>query len=154
MRESRIFSNAIIPLIPRCSRCDIIAFSARAKARDKLIIQWKLLRGIRAKIWSIPQEPREILSVNFSARSGVTHTHIHTILSPHRTSVRWSNEEEWAEGWEAFGTYGEKGNVHRVLVGKPDRTKQLDRHTCRWKGDIANSLKGGGCKGVDLINLP
>ena len=39
MRESRTFSNAMLHLIPRCSWCDIIAFSARAKARDKLTFQ-------------------------------------------------------------------------------------------------------------------
>jgi len=44
--------------------------------------------------------------------------------------------------------------VHRVLVGKPEKTKQFDRHTCRWKEDIANNLKGRGWKGVDLTNLP
>jgi len=87
MRESRIFSNALLLLIPRCGLCDIIAFSARAKARDKLMIQWKRLRGIRAGIWSIPQEPLEVLSVNFRAKLGVvvhthTHTHTHTLFCP------------------------------------------------------------------------
>ena len=77
MRESRLFSNAILRVIARCCRCDIVAFSARGKARDKPIIQRKLLRDIREGI-SVPQEPREVLSVNFSAKLGVIHTHTHT----------------------------------------------------------------------------
>jgi hypothetical protein len=68
MREIRVFSNAILRLIPRCMWCDFIVFSACAKSRDKLIIQIKLLGDIRAGSWSIFQAPHEVLSVNFSAQ--------------------------------------------------------------------------------------
>jgi hypothetical protein len=54
--------------------CDCIAFIARARSRDKLIIRIKLLRGIRAGSWSIFQAPHEVMSVNFSAKLG-SHTH-------------------------------------------------------------------------------
>jgi hypothetical protein len=40
--------------------------------------------------------------------------------------------------------------MHRVLVGKPEKTKQFDRNRGRWKDDIANSLKGKGWKDIDL----
>ena len=44
--------------------------------------------------------------------------------------------------------------MHRILEGKPEKTKQFDRLTRRWKDDIANNLKRSGWKGVDLNNLP
>jgi hypothetical protein len=53
-----------------------------------------------------------------------------------------------------------KGERHLASMGIKKciqifgRTKQLDRHTCRWKDDMANSLKERGWKDIDLTNLP
>jgi hypothetical protein len=36
----------------------------------------------------------------------------------------------------ACSTYGERGGVYRVLVGKPEEKKPLGRPQRRWKGSI------------------
>jgi hypothetical protein len=38
----------------------------------------------------------------------------------------------------------EKRNTHRVLVGKPEETKELERHTCRWEDSTGKDLKADG----------
>jgi hypothetical protein len=48
---------------------------------------------------------------------------------------------------------GEKKNVHKLLVGKPERKRPLGRLRCRWMDNIKMDLLERGWGGVDCIGL-
>jgi predicted small integral membrane protein len=48
---------------------------------------------------------------------------------------------------------GEKRNVYRLLVGKPDGKRPLGRPRCRWIDNIKMGLLRIGWVGVDWIGL-
>jgi hypothetical protein len=48
---------------------------------------------------------------------------------------------------------GEGRDVHRVMVGKPDRKRPLGRPRCRWEDNIKMDLREVGCGGMDWIGL-
>jgi hypothetical protein len=48
---------------------------------------------------------------------------------------------------------GEKRNVDRLLVGKPEAKRPLGRSSCRWVGNINMDLVEIGLGGVDWIGL-
>jgi len=49
---------------------------------------------------------------------------------------------------------GEKRDVYRVLVGKPEGRKPLGRPRRRWEDSIKMHLQEVGCGGMDWIELP
>jgi hypothetical protein len=51
---------------------------------------------------------------------------------------------------KALSTNGEKRNAYRILVGKPDRRRPLERPRRRRKDNMKTDLRGGG----DWIDLP
>jgi hypothetical protein len=48
---------------------------------------------------------------------------------------------------------GEKRNVYRLLVGKPEGKRPLGRPRCRWIDNIIMGLLGIGLNVVDWIGL-
>jgi hypothetical protein len=48
---------------------------------------------------------------------------------------------------------GEKRNAYRVLVGKPERKRPLQKPRRRWVDNIKMDLLEIGCGGVDWIGL-
>jgi hypothetical protein len=48
---------------------------------------------------------------------------------------------------------GEGRGMYRVLVGKPEGKRPLDRPRCRWEDNIKIDLQEVGCGGVDWIWL-
>jgi hypothetical protein len=48
---------------------------------------------------------------------------------------------------------GEGRNVYRVLVGKPERKRPLERPRRRWEDGIKMDLREIGCEGVEWIYL-
>jgi hypothetical protein len=48
---------------------------------------------------------------------------------------------------------GEKRNVYRLLVGKPEGKRQLGRPRCRWMDNIKVDLLEIGLSVVDWIGL-
>jgi hypothetical protein len=48
---------------------------------------------------------------------------------------------------------GEGGDVYRVLVGKPEETRQLGRARPRWDNDIKADPQEVGCGNMDWIEL-
>ena len=56
----------------------------------------------------------------------------------------------------ACSTYGggEKRGVYRVLVGKPEGKRPLERPRCRWEDNIKMDLQEVGCGGMDWTELP
>jgi hypothetical protein len=50
---------------------------------------------------------------------------------------------------------GEKRNVYRILVGKPEGNRLLGRpsRTCRWVDNIKMDLREIGWDGVDWIDM-
>jgi hypothetical protein len=48
---------------------------------------------------------------------------------------------------------GEKRNVYRLLVGKPDGKRPLGRPICRWRDNIKMDLLEIGVSVVDWIGL-
>jgi len=48
---------------------------------------------------------------------------------------------------------GERRCVYRVLVGKPERKRSLERPRHRWEDNIKMDLQEVGCGGVDWIDL-
>jgi hypothetical protein len=48
---------------------------------------------------------------------------------------------------------GEWGNVYRVLVGKPEGKRPLERPRCRWEDGIKMDLREIGWGGVEWIHL-
>jgi hypothetical protein len=53
----------------------------------------------------------------------------------------------------ACSAYGERTGVYRVLVGKPDETRPLERPKRRWEYNIKAVLQEVGCGGMDWIEL-
>jgi hypothetical protein len=48
---------------------------------------------------------------------------------------------------------GEKINAYRILVGKPEGNRPLERYRCWWEDNIKmNLIETGGC-GMDWIDL-
>jgi hypothetical protein len=47
----------------------------------------------------------------------------------------------------------EGGNVYRVLVGKPEGKRPLERRRCRWEDGIKMDLREIGLEGVEWIHL-
>jgi hypothetical protein len=45
------------------------------------------------------------------------------------------------------------GNAYRVLVGKPEGKRQLERHRHRWKNNIRMDLTEIGWGGMHWIDL-
>jgi hypothetical protein len=48
---------------------------------------------------------------------------------------------------------GEKRNAYRILVGKPEDKRQLERPIRRWVGNIKMVLREIGWDGMDWIDL-
>ena len=48
---------------------------------------------------------------------------------------------------------GERRDVYRVLVGKPERKEPLGRPRHRWENNIKMDLQKVGCGGMDCIAL-
>jgi hypothetical protein len=48
---------------------------------------------------------------------------------------------------------GERRGIYRVLVGKPEGKRQLERPGRRWEVNIKMDLQELGCGGMDWINL-
>ena len=48
---------------------------------------------------------------------------------------------------------GDKRDVYRVLVGKPDGRRQLGRPRRRWEDNIKMDPQGVGCGGMDWVEL-
>jgi hypothetical protein len=48
---------------------------------------------------------------------------------------------------------GEKRNLYRLLVGKPEGKRPLGRPRRRWMDNIKMDLSGIGLNGVDWIGL-
>ena len=49
----------------------------------------------------------------------------------------------------ACSAYGEKTGVCRVLVGKPEGKRPLERPRLRWEDNIKMGLQLAGCGGMD-----
>jgi hypothetical protein len=48
---------------------------------------------------------------------------------------------------------GEKMNAYRILVGKPERKKPLERTRRKWVGNVKIDLREMGWGGMDWIVL-
>ena len=53
----------------------------------------------------------------------------------------------------ACSTYGERRAVYRVLVGKVEGWRPLERPRRRWADNIKMDLQEVGCGGMDWIEL-
>jgi hypothetical protein len=56
--------------------------------------------------------------------------------------------------WAGHGAHiGERRGVYRVLVGKPEGKRPLERPRRRWEDNIKMNLQEVGCGGMDWIEL-
>jgi len=55
--------------------------------------------------------------------------------------------------WAVHVARMERGEVYRVLVGKPERKRPLGRHRRRWEDNIKMDLQEVGCGNMDWIEL-
>ena len=53
----------------------------------------------------------------------------------------------------ACSAYGERRGVYRVLVGKSEGKRPLERPRRRWEDNIKIDLQEVGCGGMDWIEL-
>jgi hypothetical protein len=49
--------------------------------------------------------------------------------------------------------FGKKRSVYRVLVGKPEGKRSLERPRGMWENNIKMDLQEVGCGGMDWIGL-
>ena len=59
----------------------------------------------------------------------------------------------WAGHVACMGGRGEKRVVYRVLVGKPEGKRPLEKPRHRWQDNIKLDLREMGCGGMDWIRL-
>jgi hypothetical protein len=50
-------------------------------------------------------------------------------------------------------THGERRNIYRILVGKPEVKRPLGRSRRRWEDNIKMVIRVIGCGGMDWIYL-
>jgi hypothetical protein len=48
---------------------------------------------------------------------------------------------------------GERRDLNRVLLGKPEGKRPLARSRCRWEDNIKMNLQEVGCEYMDWIDL-
>ena len=48
---------------------------------------------------------------------------------------------------------GKNRGAYRVLVGKPEGKRQLERPRCRWEDNMKMDLQEVGCEGIDSIDV-
>ena len=53
----------------------------------------------------------------------------------------------------ACSTYWERRGVYRVLVGRPEGKRPLERPRHRWENNIKMDLREVGCAGMEWIEL-
>jgi hypothetical protein len=53
----------------------------------------------------------------------------------------------------ACSTYREERGMYRVLVGKPEGKRPLERPRRRWEDNIMMDLREVGCGGIEFIGL-
>jgi hypothetical protein len=70
--------------------------------------------------------------------------------SPNIVRVIKSRRMRWAGHVKRTG---EGRGVYRVLVGKPERKRQLGRHRRRWENNIKTDLQEVGCGGMEWFEL-
>ena len=57
-------------------------------------------------------------------------------------------------GWSwPVARMGKSGGVYRVLVGKPEGKRPLERPRRRWENNIKMDLQEVGSEGVDWIDV-
>ena len=72
-------------------------------------------------------------------------------LSPNIVRVIKSRRLRWAG---QVARMGERRDIHRDLVGKPDGKIPLGRPRRRWEDNIRMDLQEVGCEGMEWIDLP
>jgi hypothetical protein len=60
---------------------------------------------------------------------------------------------EHNEMGEHVASMGERSDVYRVLVGKPEGRRPLARPSCRWEYNMKMDTQEVGCGGMDWIDL-
>ena len=70
--------------------------------------------------------------------------------SPNIVRVIKSRRMRWAGN---VARMGERRDVYRVLVGKPEGRRRLWRRRRRWEDNIKMDLQDVGCGGMDWIEL-
>jgi len=70
--------------------------------------------------------------------------------SPNIIWVIKSRRMRWAGH---IARLGERRDVYRVLVGKPEGRRRLGRPRCRWEDNIGMDLQEVGCGSMDWIEL-
>jgi hypothetical protein len=73
------------------------------------------------------------------------------IPTPHPISCGYKIEKNKKSG--ACSAYGERRDVFRVLVGKPEGKIPMGRHKHRWEENIEMDLQEVGCWVMDWIEL-
>jgi hypothetical protein len=61
-----------------------------------------------------------------------------------------SRRMRWAE---YAACMGKTTNAYRILVGKPDRKRPLQRSRCKWLDNIKMDLRETGWGGMDCTDL-
>jgi hypothetical protein len=70
--------------------------------------------------------------------------------SPNIVQVIKSRRMSWAQH---VAQMGEEKGVYRVLVGKPEGKRPLERPRCRWEDNSRMDLQEVVCGGMDWIGL-
>jgi hypothetical protein len=75
----------------------------------------------------------------------ILHSHSRENLKSYIISIIWSRRMRWAGH---VARMGEKRNVYRLLVGKPEGKRPLGKPRCRWIDNIKMDLDRIGCCGL------
>jgi hypothetical protein len=67
--------------------------------------------------------------------------------------TQYCDKIEKNEMSEACSAYGERKDVYRVLMGKPEDNRPLGRTRRRWEDSIKMDLQEVGCGAMDWIEL-
>jgi len=134
----KIYSTIILPV--DLYGCESWSFTFREEGRQRMF-ENRVLRGIfGSKRDEVNGEWRK--TTNEELNDQYSSPNIVRVIKSRR--MRWS---------EHVARMGESGDVHRVLVGKPEGKIPLGRPKRRWEDNIKVDIQEVGCEAMDWIDL-
>jgi len=133
----KIYRTMILPVV--LYGCETWSLTLREERRLRVLENRMLNRVFGPKRDEVPGDWRKLHNQE-----------LNILFSPNIFRVIKTRRMRWAG---PCSTYGEKRGVYRVLMGKPEGKRPLERTRPRWEDNIKMDLQEVGWGGMDWIEL-